>query len=37
MTGVFLDKWAFAQHTKGVPPARQALQDLFEITGQNEA
>lgn len=37
MTGVFLQKWAFAQHTQGVPSARLALKDLFEITPEDQA
>lgn len=32
MTGKFLEKWAFAQHTKGVPMARLSLQNLLTET-----
>ena len=31
MTGVFLEKWAFAQHTKGVPNNRQQLTTILQL------
>ena len=34
MTGVFLEKWAFAQHTKGVPAARLSFMNLIKLQPQ---
>lgn len=31
MTGAFLEKWVFAQHTKGVPDARLRFAEIFGV------
>lgn len=37
MTGYFLEHWAFAHHTQGVPEARRVFQERYEAAGQRTA